>query len=506
MYNILGILMNTYKLNKLKPNELKTIGHYTGYVCLVISILMIPPIICGIIYNDPEHLVKSFILSAIITSISGIILVSLFRRKQLTNLSLKGSLIFVLGIWAIIAIYSGLPYVLSGQLNPFDAFFEAMSGITTTGFSLIPEKTHPYSIAMWKALTQWFGGLGIIVLLLVIVPSSVSLKRLFFAEGRTEQMTPNVKHTTMIFLKLYAILTVIGIVLYLILGLDLFEAICFTFTSVATGGYSIYSSDAHIFDSIAIQIVTMFLMLLGSTNFVIHYRILKGNTKDLLKDVELRAMFIIVTIATILIMLSLYTNGYYNHDVLQIFRHSIFQVISVMSSTGFVSQDIGAWPQFSFFLLILLTFVGGSICSTSGGIKLYNIVILFKSIWWEVEEMMLPKNTIKPKRINHDKKEREITDKTIKTVLIFIVSYILIYLLSTFVILFYCNDFATASTVAALSIGNTGITVDYISASMPIMVKIVLIIDFWVGRISVWPLFLGVLYLINRTESKIKSI
>lgn len=497
--------MNTYKLNKLKPDEFKTIGHYTGYVCLVMSILMIAPIICGIIYKDNGRLINAFIISAIITFISGIILITLFRRKEITNLSLKGSLIFVLGIWAVIAIYSGLPYLISGQLGPFDSFFEAMSGITTTGFSLIPQHTHPYSIAMWKALTQWFGGLGIIVLLLVIVPSSVSLKRLFFAEGRTEQMTPNVRHTTMIFLKLYVLLTVMGICLYLILGLDLYESICFTFTAFATGGYSIYAEESHIFDSLAIQIVTMFLMILGSTNFVIHYRILKGNTKNLFKDVELRAMLVIVSLATALIMISLYTQGYYNQDILQIFRHSIFQVISVMSSTGFVSQDIGAWPQFSFFLLILLTFVGGSICSTSGGIKLYNIVILFKSIWWEVEEMMLPKNAIKPKRINHDKKERDISNKTIRTILIFVVSYILIYLISTFVILFYCNDFVTASTVAALSIGNTGIEVDYISASMPFMVKVVLIIDFWVGRISVWPLFLGVLYIINRTESRIKN-
>lgn len=498
--------MNTYKLNKLKPNELKTIGHYTGYVCLIMALLMIVPVICGIYYHDSQRFVNSFIISGIITFLSGIILISLFGRKQLTNLSLKGALIFVLGIWGIIAIYSGLPYVLSGELGIFDSFFEAMSGITTTGFSLIPEQTHPYSVAMWKALTQWFGGLGIIVLLLVIVPSSVSLKRLFFAEGRTEQMTPNIKHTTMIFLKLYVSITAMGILLYLMLGLDLFESVCFTFTAFATGGYSIYSAETNIFDSVAIQVVTMFLMILGSTNFVIHYRILKGNTKNLLKDIELRAMFVIVLLATALIMISLYTQGYYDQNLEVIFRHSIFQVVSVMSSTGFVSQDIALWPQFSFFILLLLTFVGGSICSTSGGIKLYNIVILFKSIRWEVEEMMLPKNTIKPKKINHDKKVREISDKTIKTILIFAISYMLMFLLSTFVILFYCNDFSTAATVAALSIGNTGITVDYISLNMPFMVKVILIIDFWVGRISVWPLFLGVLYMINRTEDRVKNL
>ncbi len=498
--------MNTYKLNKLKPNELKTIGYYTGYVCIILSLLMIVPTLCGMIYHDPERFVNSFVISGLISFISGISLIALFKSKQNSNLSLKGSLLFVLGIWGVLAVYSGLPYYISGELGILDSFFEAMSGITTTGFSLIPYETYPYSITMWKALIQWFGGLGIIVLLLALIPSSVSLKRLFFAEGRTEQMTPNVKHTTMIFLKLYLIITTIGIALYLIVGLNLFESVCFTFTAFATGGYSIYTTDTHIFDSLPLQIVTMFLMILGSTNFVIHYRILKGNIKNLLKDVELRAMIVIVSIATLLLMFSLYTQGCYNQDMLVIFRHSIFQVISLMSSTGFVSQDVIHWPQFSFFLLILLTFVGGSICSTSGGIKLYNIVVLFKAILWEVEEMMLPNNVIIHRRINHDNKQRELSNKTIKTILIFILSYILIYLASTFVILFYCNDLTVASTVAALSIGNTGIAVDYISLNMPLVVKLVLIIDFWVGRISVWPLFIGVLYLINRAESKIKNI
>ena len=498
--------MNAYsQINKLKVNELKTIGYYTGYLCIFMSIMMIVPIIIAIIYQDNTRFLHSFIYSSIITIISGLILLSIFKKRQLTNLSLKGSLIFVLSIWGLLAIFSGLPYFMSGELGFFDSFFEAMSCITTTGFSLIPEQTHAFSFSMWKALTQWFGGLGIIVLLLVIVPSSGSLKRLFFAEGRTEQMTPNVKHTMMIFIKLYIILTSLGVTLYLIAGLSLFEAICFSFSSIATGGYSIYN-DSHIFTSLKVQVITMFLMLLGSTNFVIHYRIIKGDVKNLFKDVELRAMAIIITVFTFLVMLSLYMNGGYNQDLGLIFRHSIFHVISVMTSSGFVSTELSQWPVFTYYLLMILTFIGGSICSTSGGIKLYNVVILFKSIWWEVEEMILPKNAIKPKRVFHDKKYRDISKSSIKTILIMVISYMLIFLLGMFVLLFYCNDVQLATTLSALSIGNTGIHVDYISVNMPLVVKIVLIIEFWVGRISVWPLFLSVIYLINRAQSNVNKI
>lgn len=497
--------MNSFTINKIKTNELKTIGHYTGYVCIVIGLFMIIPIICAIIFHDEVKYLNSFVSSSIICVAIGFLLWVGFSKKNLTHLSLKGSLIFVLSIWGLTALAAGLPYVISGDLNILDAFFEGMSGITTTGFSLLPPCEHPFSVAIWASLTQWLGGLGIIVLLLVVVPSSVSLKRLYFAEGRTEQMTPNIKHTTIIFIKLYLLLTSIGIILYLLAGLNLFDAICYCFCGIATGGFSVHPANVQYFQTPIIQLITMCIMILGGLNFVVIYRVIKGAWRNLYKDIEIKAFAFLVISSTLLIGLSLYFQGFYNHDILLILRHSLFQVVSVITSTGFSSTSIDNWSPLCYTVLILLMFTGSSICSTSGGIKLYNIVILFKAIWWEVKSMILPKNTIIIKKVFHDNKYRDVSDKTIKTILIYVISYILIFIASFIVIAIFCNDFQIAFTITASSLGNTGLAPTYLSVSTPLIVKIVMIIDFWAGRIGVWPLLLSIVYTTNIIQGKIEE-
>ncbi|MDO5826389.1 MAG: potassium transporter TrkG, partial [Methanosphaera sp.] len=262
--------MNIFSINKIKPAELKTIGHYTGYVSMVLGLLMIIPITCAYIYHDADIYMLSFTISAIINISIGLLLYFVFNTKSITNLSLKGSLIFVMSIWGFASLFASLPYFISGDLSFIDAFFEGMSGITTTGFSMYDVYTFPYSISMWRCLIQWFGGLGIIFLLLVIVPSSVSLKRLYFAEGKTEQMTPNIKHTATIFIKVYLILTVLAVSLYILAGLDPFDSICYSFVGIATGGYSIHPEHINNFTNPIIQLITMVVMLMGATNFIVH--------------------------------------------------------------------------------------------------------------------------------------------------------------------------------------------------------------------------------------------
>ncbi|OED29724.1 TrkH family potassium uptake protein [Methanosphaera sp. WGK6] len=491
--------MSSYNLNH---NEIKTIGHFTGYVCVLLGLFMLIPIFCSLIFHDNVIYLNAFIISAAISLGFGLSLFLVFKRKNITKLSLKGSLLFVLSIWGVTACICGLPFYFSGNLSFIDSIFEGMSGITTTGFSLLSFDTYPYSLGLWAALTQWLGGLGIIVLLLVIVPSSVSLKRLYFAEGKTEQMTPNIKHTITIFIKLYLILTSIGILLYLLAGLDLFNAICYTFCGIATGGFSINPSSVNYFNSVIIEFITIIIMLIGSTNFIILYRIIKGNFKNMQKDVELKAMVRIIIVATFFITLSLYFNGFYGSDITVIFRHALFQVVSVMSSTGFSTTNICFWPPFCIYILIILMFIGGSVCSTAGGIKIYNIEILIKSIWWEVQSMLLPKNAVILKKVYHDNKHREISNNAIRTIHIYIIAYVLIFIVSTFLILIYCNDLQTAVLISASALGNTGIGPSYVSVSMPLLIKIVMILDFWVGRIGVWPLLLLLIFGFDMLKKK----
>ena len=490
--------MNSFFINKLKPSELKTIAYFTGIICIILGVFQLIPIIFALIYHDNIHYINSFLISSALSLTLGFIIHHFYKKEMITDLSLKGALIFVFSIWGVTALISSLPYYFSGILGPLDSLFQSMSGITTTGFSLITSPTIPYSIAFWEVFTQWYGGLGMILLIVAVIPSSTSLKRLYFAEGRTEQMTPNIRHTSIIFIKLYLFLSAIGVILYIIVGLPLFEAFCYSATAIATGGFSVFPESVNYFQDFPIQLVTIILMILGSTNFILIYRVLTRNFKSYYKDSETKTMWFVIILATALIAMSLLSNQIYGSDVILSIRHALFQVVSIMSSTGFSSTDINMWSPFCYQIMILLMICGGGICSTSSGIKLYNIYLLFKSFWWEGQSMFLPKNSVIVKRIYHDKKYIDITNNDIRSVLIYVMAYIMIFILGATIILIYTQNLELAYTISASSLGNTGLGPAYVGIAAPAAVKIVMIIEFWIGRTGMWPILLLIVYEINK--------
>ena len=494
--------MNMFNISKLRKDEFKTIMYYVAVVIMILGIFMIIPIINTIIFKDHSKYFYSFVFSSITCILSGLIIFFKSEPKNITNLSLKGSMLFVMLVWLFTAFYSALPFIYSGDLSFIDAYFEAMSGITSTGFTMYQIKLLPYSIAMWRSLLQWFGGLGIIFLLVVIVPSSVSLKRLYFAEGKTEQMTPNIKHTAFNFIKVYIILTAIAVTAYILAGLSVFDAFCYSFTALGTGGFSVNPTNLNDFANPLIQAITIMLMIMGGTNFLVHYRIIKKDYLNIHKDFELRAMFFLIIMATLIISLNLYLSGFYNQNILVILRHSLFQVVSVLTSTGFSSTDINLWTPLSYHILILLMFIGGCVCSTAGGIKIYNIGIMIKSLWWTIQQMFLPKNAVIKRKVFHDKVNREISKREIQTIHVYIFLYLLMFIISVTIVLFFCNDFQTTYSVVAASIGNTGLAPSYIGPDIPTIVKIVFIIDFWAGRIGIWPVLFPVMLFANKFSKK----
>ncbi|RAP54273.1 MAG: hypothetical protein BZ137_03145 [Methanosphaera sp. rholeuAM130] len=205
-----------------------------------------------------------------------------------------------------------------------------------------------------------------------------------------------------------------------------------------------------------------------------------------------------IIVATIVIALNLYFEGFYNQDIIMILRHSLFQVTSVLTSTGFSSTDINLWTPFSSSILVILMFIGGCVCSTAGGIKVYNIIIMFKSIVWEVQRMFLPNNMVIKRNVFHDRQLRQISSETISIVHVYIVLYVLLFLISTGVVLIHCQDIQLASSVVAASVGNTGLAPSYIDSSLPLVIKITLIIDFWAGRIGIWPILLPIFSVSNK--------
>ncbi|MDO5852000.1 MAG: TrkH family potassium uptake protein [Methanobacteriaceae archaeon] len=494
--------MGTHSINKLKKKELFALAHFTGYILVILAVMMLAPLIVSLIYNEPHYL-NSFIKSALITSAIGLLLYRGFGGGEREDLTSRSSLLFVTYIWFVAAFVVSLPFIFSNDLSFLDALYESMSAITTTGMTMyVDTENLAYSILMWRAICQWLGGIGIIILLLTIVPSSVTLMRLYSAEGRTEQIAPSMKHSAMIFTKIYLGFTGLGFILYLISGMDIFNAICYSFTAISSGGFTNHNSALGWFDSTLVELITMFLMIVGSTNYIIHYYTVKGNFKVAFKDIEVRLMALFLIVGSIIVTFSLMTSHFFGNNLFMACRHGIFQVVSAVTTTGFQTVNIGNWPTISLLILSIFMILGGGACSAAGGIKLYNVAVAFKAIVWEVYAMILPKNTVPVHTITHVK-TKIIQDKQVKQISLYVIAYILILFVSILSLSFFYSDLVAVLVNVSSALGNVGLTTSMISAHSPSFVKIVLIIDFWIGRLGVWPVLIFIIYMVEFSKIKV---
>jgi Trk-type K+ transport systems, membrane components len=320
------------QIHRLSRRELKTILHHTGNVCVLLAAAMLIPILITFIYNEPRY-IAPFIYSAIISAVIGFVLVKLFKIE--IKMTLKSAMIFSTIIWLIACALGAMPYYLSGELSYLNSYFEAMSGFTTTGFSMYSNvDAVSYTMNFWRAFTQWIGGLGIIFLLLALLRSTgVDVMRLYLAEGREERLVPSIKHSTRIIVYMYLLFTFIAMGLFLIAGMPVFDSVFHAFTTLSTGGFGMHNSSLLFYNSVWIEIAAMIVMMIGATNYALHYTILKGNWREYFRDIETKVAFGLIIISTILVTFMLYNNQVYGHDFLLNLRFSLFQMVSAITTT-----------------------------------------------------------------------------------------------------------------------------------------------------------------------------
>lgn len=303
------------QIHRLSRREIRTILHHTGNVCILLAAAMLIPILVTFIYNEPKY-IASFLYSAIISAVIGFLLVKLFRVEM--KMTLKSAMIFSTIIWLVACALGSLPYYLSGELSYLNSYFEAMSGFTTTGFSMYPNlDAVSYTMNFWRAFTQWIGGLGIIFLLLALLRSTgADVMRLYLAEGREERLVPSIKHSTRIIVYIYLLFTGIGIILFLAAGMPIFDSVFHTFVSLSTGGFGMHNNSILYYNSVWIEIAAMIIMMIGATNFALHYTVLKGNWREYFRDIETKVAFTLIIISTALVTFMLYNNQVYGNDLL----------------------------------------------------------------------------------------------------------------------------------------------------------------------------------------------
>jgi trk system potassium uptake protein TrkH len=487
------------RVHRLSRRELKTILHYVGDACLLLAVAMLIPLIVALIYYEPQYFIP-FILSSIISGIIGIVFVKLFKVEM--QMTLKSAMIFSTIIWLIACALGALPYYFSGELSYLNAYFEAMSGFTTTGFTMFTNlDTVSYTIHFYRAFTQWVGGLGIIFLLLALLRSTgVDVLRLYLAEGREERLRPSIKHSTKIIVYIYLFFTAIAIILFYITGMPLFDSVFYAFTALSTGGFGLHNTSLLFYNSVWIEIAAMIIMIIGATNFALHYTVLRGNWREYFKDIETKVAYSLIILSTLLVTLVLFNNQVYGNDILLNFRYALFQMVSAITTTGlqtaFYPDLLAKWIGLGTFLITILMIIGAGSLSTGGGIKWLRLGVLLKGVSWQVRSFILPGKAVMAKKIHHVS-ELKITDDVLRITGAFVFTYLVIYIISVVIVLIYYPDISRVIFEVASALSNVGLSSGIMTPSAPDLVKIVFIIDFWMGRLEIWPVLLLLTIIIN---------
>jgi trk system potassium uptake protein TrkH len=418
-------------------------------ILLIAAFSFLPSVPVAYIYGESPG---PFLWSALIVAIPWLILRIICRNSRIDEMNIRDGFMVVTLSWIIFAIAGSIPYLISGTVTTFtDAFFEATSGFTTTGATIMNDvEILPYSILFWRSFTHWIGGLGIIVLVIIILPSlKISGQQLFTMESSLkEKILPKTKAVGFRLMFVYLGLTVTEVILLNLGDMTLFDSICHTFGTVATGGFSTRNASLTYYSSYSQYIVALFMFLSG-VSFVIYYYIVKFRFDKVKKNEELWFYSVTVLLAGITAGAILFFQAGRPLEVA--FREGFFQVISFITTTGFITTDYLYWPAAGIILLFVLLFAGASTGSSTGSIKMARHLLAIKNIKGSFTKMLHP-NIITPIRMNG----KPVPEKTGITVLSFIALYLFIFAVGTIIITMTGLDLVTAVSATASSLGNVG--------------------------------------------------
>ncbi len=469
--------------------NVKNIFYILGTLILFLGFAMLLPLFCSLYYGEGDAGV--FICSIVITLSIGALVHFLFRPddKKISLTHKEGFLIVATG-WLLAAAFGSLPYMMHGVLPCFsDAFFESISGFTTTGATVITNIGDlPHGILFWRSLTQWLGGMGIIILSIAILPLlGVGGMQLYKAELPSpvkDKITPRVVETARTLWIVYIIISIVEFIMLLTGGMDVFNAICHTFTTMATGGFS--TSDASIahFNSAYIDGIITFFMLVAGVNFTLHYSLITGNFKAILKNGEFFLYLGIILTAVIIITISLKQNLLYEAE--GCLRYASFQVVSILTTTGFTTANFDNWPSLSKFILLILMFIGGSAGSTGGGIKCLRILLIFKYIYKELYGLVHP-HAVTAVKLG----KRIVYPETMASIWGFFMLYLIVTVIASIILSMLGLDMMTAFSSVAATIGNVGPGFGAVNPSVtyseiPLLGKWVLSFCMLAGRLEIY--------------------
>jgi trk system potassium uptake protein TrkH len=417
------------------------------------GLTMVFPLIVGLYYRDSS--VIPLLESMGITALAGLILYLIFRKDRVEVINQREGMAIVAVGWTAVGFFGALPFYLGdGYFTFTDAFFESVSGFTTTGASILTDiEAVSKGLLFWRSFIQWLGGMGIIVLSLAILPFlGVGGMQLYKAEVPSpvpDKLKPRIRDTAKILWQVYALISLAQVVFLMLGGMSLFDALCHTFTTMPTGGFSTRNASIAHFNSVYFDCVFIFFMLLAGINFSLHYQMLRGKTLAFWQDSECRFFLATVLLLVCLVSLDVFKSVY--ASIGEALRYAAFQVVSIVTTTGFATADYEKWPAMSQLILLLCMFIGASAGSTGGGMKCLRVMLCFKYCYKELFSL------VHPRAVSHIKiGGKTVPDDVMRSVLGFMALYVGLFALSAVVLAGTGVDFITSFAAVAASIGNIG--------------------------------------------------
>jgi len=465
---------------------------FIGILVFFLGISMVGPLIVSFAYHDGAAIPLAYAL--VITTGIGLVIYGVTKKEKDLHLSPRDGVAIVTFGWAAAGLVGALPFLTTGSINGFtDAYFESLSGFTTTGASVLNDiESICAGVLLWRSITQWLGGMGIIVLSIAILPFlGIAGMQLYKAEIPSpviDKLKPRISDTAKALWKVYLLLTALHVALLLIGGMPVFEAVCHAFCSMPTGGFSPKNTSLAHYNSPYFDGVVIVFMLLAGINFSLHYRFLKGELRIFGIDPECRAFLILVGVMIILVTICIYGTVY--ETVTTAFRYAAFQVSSVITTTGFVTADYNQWPPFSQWLLLICMFLGAMAGSTGGGIKTIRVLLLVKHAYHEIIQIIYP-HSVSTIKLG----EKPVPPEIISSILGFFVLYLALFVFSVMIMTFLGLDLITAISAVAACIFNVGPGLGLVGpvenyAIMPLVGKWVLIFCMLLGRLEVYTVVL----------------
>ena len=430
----------------------KSIERLLGIVLIVLSFAMASSIVWSVYFDEPAT-TTALAIAAMATFASGYACY-FFGRRQTGAIGRREALVVVTASWFLIGAFGALPYLFDGAMPSFaDAFFESVSGFTTTGSTVLTEiESLSHGLHYWRTLTHWLGGMGIVVLFIAIFPQlGVGAKHLFKSEVPgpiTEGLKPKIKETASVLWKIYLGLTVVEIGLLYLAGMSFFDAMCHAFATLATGGFSTKNASIAYYDSASVDLIVTFFMFLAGVNFGLYYAFFKGRFTAIFRDTEFRvytSIFVLVSLAITVDILSRHPNFW------QALRYSSFQTIAIVTTTGFATDDFNLYPDFARTLLVVLMFMGGSAGSTAGGMKVSRIIVVTKAAFIEIYKTFRP-NAVRSVKLGNSVMSDDLT----KSIYGFFALFLFMFVAGTLIMTLLGLDLVTASTSVIATLGNIG--------------------------------------------------